>query len=263
MASDVARVLTIAGSDSGGGAGIQADLKTFHAFGCYGMSVITAVTAQNTLGVQAIAELAPDFVASQIDSVLSDLGADAVKVGMLSNTGIVSAVSGKLAEYAVPNLVIDPVMRSTGGSPLLPDDAQETLKEHLVPLAYLVTPNIPEAEVLARMSIHSIADMKTAAEKIQSLGAAHVLVKGGHRKEDATDILFDGTEFREFGGDRVASQNTHGTGCTYAAAIVANLAKGASLCEAIETAKRFITDAIRASFPLGQGIGPLNHFVRR
>lgn len=256
------RLLTIAGSDSGGGAGIQADLKTFHAFGCYGMSVITAVTAQNTQGVQGIAELDADFVALQLDSVLSDIGADAAKIGMLSSAAIIERVAQKLSEHDVPFLVVDPVMRAKSGDSLLRPEAQQVFVERMLPLAFLLTPNIPEAEVIADMAIRTLDDMKTAAQRIQQKGAAAVLVKGGHRQEDATDILYDGHTCTEFAAERILSTNTHGTGCTYSAAIAANLALGHSLAEAVRTSKKFVTAAIAQSFALGKGVGPLNHFVK-
>lgn len=255
------RLLTIAGSDSGGGAGIQADLKTFHAFGCYGMSVLTAITAQNTLGVQGIESLPPEFVVLQLQSVVSDIGVDAAKTGMLSNAAIIHALAKKIRELEIPNLVVDPVMRAKGGDPLLRDDAQAALIEEIVPLAKVITPNLPEAEVLAGMSVQSKEEMRKAAAIIHQRGAEHVLVKGGHRKEDATDILFDGQEFTEFFSEHIASRNTHGTGCTYSAAIAANLAQGKTVKEAVAVSKKFITEAIRQSLNLGGGIGPLNHFV--
>lgn len=255
------RLLTIAGSDSGGGAGIQADLKTFHAFGCYGMSVLTAITAQNTLGVQRVEELSPDLVVAQLESVVSDIGVDAAKTGMLANSEIIQELSQKIREFEIPNLVVDPVMRAKGGDRLLRDEAQQALIEKIVPLAEVITPNIPEAEVLADMQIETKADMKSAAEKIHQQGAKNVLVKGGHRQDDALDILFDGREFTEYFSERIPSPNTHGTGCTYSAAIAANLALGLSLKSAISGAKKYITEAIRTSLNLGGGIGPLNHFV--
>jgi hydroxymethylpyrimidine/phosphomethylpyrimidine kinase len=255
------RVLTIAGSDSGGGAGIQADLKTFHQHGCFGMTAITAITVQNTLGVHGVAELAPDIVSGQIDAVVKDIGIDAVKLGMLSSAGIIQCVSVKIKELELPNLVVDPVMRAKGGDPLLRYDAQQALIEQIIPLADLVTPNIPEAEVLAGMIIKSVDDMRSAARIIHERGARNVLIKGGHRKEDANDMLFDGADFCEFKAARIKSKNTHGTGCTYSAAIASNLALGYALQEAIGRAKEFINRAIRQSLNLGGGIGPLNHFV--
>jgi hydroxymethylpyrimidine/phosphomethylpyrimidine kinase len=256
------RLLTIAGSDSGGGAGIQADLKTFHAFGCYGMSVLTAITAQNTLGVQAVHDLPAEFVALELESVVSDIGVDAAKTGMLSNAEIIHTLAQKIRQLQIPHLVVDPVMRAKGGDPLLRDDAQQALIEEIVPLAEVITPNLPEAEVLSRIQIKSNDNMKKAAEIIYQKGAQNVLVKGGHREEDALDILFDGSEFTEYFAEKIPTKNTHGTGCTYSAAIAANLALGKNVKEAIATAKKYITEAIRNSLNLGHGIGPLNHFVK-
>lgn len=255
------RLLTIAGSDSGGGAGIQADLKTFHAFGCYGMSVLTAITAQNTLGVHGVEELPAEFVALQLESVVTDIGVDAAKMGMLCSAEIVHALSRKMETLTIPHLVVDPVMRAKGGDTLLREDAQQALIEEIIPLAELLTPNIPEAEVLADMPIKTKNDMKAAARQICQKGARRVLIKGGHREEDATDLLFDGVDYTEFSADRIATRNTHGTGCTYSAAIAANLGLGLSLNEAISVAKKYITEAIRLNPGLGKGFGPLNHFV--
>lgn len=255
------RLLTIAGSDSGGGAGIQADLKTFHAFGCYGMSVLTAITAQNTLGVQGVQDLPAVFVALQLESVATDIGVDAAKTGMLSNAEIIHALASKIRQLKIPNLVVDPVMRAKGGDPLLQENAQSALIEDIVPLADVITPNLPEAEVLAEMQIRTTDDMTEAARRIFDKGAKNVLVKGGHRQQDALDILFDGNEFTEFFAERIPTKNTHGTGCTYSAAIAANLALGHSIKEAIAISKEFVTAAIRSSLSIGHGIGPLNHFV--
>ena len=256
------RLLTIAGSDSGGGAGIQADLKTFHAFGCYGMSVLTAITAQNTQGVQGVFDLPPEFVALQLESVVNDIGVDAAKTGMLANAEIIHNLSQTIEQLDIPHLVVDPVMRAKGGDLLLRDDAQQALIEEIIPLAELITPNIPEAEVLAGMSIKNKDDMREASKVIHNKGAKNVLVKGGHRKEDAVDVLFDGSECTEYFAERVQSKNTHGTGCTYSAAIAANLAQGHELKKAISISKKFITKAIRSSLDLGKGIGPLSHFVK-
>ncbi len=256
------RLLTIAGSDSSGGAGIQADLKTFHAFGCYGMSVLTAITAQNTLGVQGVQDLPPEFVVLELESVVSDIGVDAAKTGMLSNAEIIHALARKIRELHIPHLVVDPVMRAKSGDPLLRDDAQQALIEEIIPLAEIITPNLPEAEVLSGIKIESKEDMKKAAKIIHQKGARNILVKGGHREQDATDILFDGNEFTEFYAEKIQTKNTHGTGCTYSAAIAANLALGKSMQDAISAAKNFITEAIRKSLNIGHGIGPLNHFVK-
>ena len=262
MARIPKRLLTIAGSDSGGGAGIQADLKTFHAFGCYGMSVITAVTAQNTLGVQGVADLPAEFVAQQLESVVRDIGVDAAKTGMLSNAEIIAAVARKIRELGLPHLVVDPVMRAKGGDPLLREDAQSALVKEILPLAEVVTPNLPEAEALTGLHIRTRAEMEAAARAIHRLGARNVVVKGGHLEGDAVDLLFDGQAFTEFRAERLPSKNTHGTGCTFAAALAANLALGRDLKQAVAVAKRFVTEAIRTSFALGNGIGPLNHFVK-
>ncbi|HFE53611.1 MAG TPA: bifunctional hydroxymethylpyrimidine kinase/phosphomethylpyrimidine kinase [Bacteroidetes bacterium] len=255
------KVLTIAGSDSGGGAGIQADLKTMTAFGVYGLSVITSVTAQNTLGVQGIHDLPADFVALQLDSVLGDIGAHAAKTGMLSNKEIIEAVARKVAQYKVPHLVVDPVMMAKSGDPLLREDARDALIAEILPLAELVTPNIPEAETLTGMKIVTLDDMKEAAARIAELGPKSVLVKGGHRQEDAVDVLWDGEIFREYPAERLDQKHTHGTGCTYSAAIASCLARGLSLQRAVAVAKKYITRAIREGLAVGQGYGPVNHLV--
>jgi len=255
--------LTIAGSDSGGGAGIQADLKTFSALGVYGMSVLTSITAQNTIGVQGVHDLPPDFVGLQIDSVMQDIGADAVKTGMLSNAQIIKIVSKKIREYQVRNLVIDPVMIAKGGDRLLREDAVKELKEDLIPLAMVITPNFSEAEVLSGLRIQNIEDMKEAAREIYKLGAKNVLVKGGHLlSEEAIDLLYNGQTFSEFKAERIDTKNTHGTGCTLSSAIAAELAKGKKIEEAVDIAKKYITLAIKHSLDLGHGHGPLNHLVR-
>ncbi|MFQ5637124.1 MAG: bifunctional hydroxymethylpyrimidine kinase/phosphomethylpyrimidine kinase [bacterium] len=257
------RLLTIAGSDSGGGAGIQADLKTFQAFGCYGMTVLTAITAQNTLGVQGVHDLPPEFVTLQLHSVVSDIGVDAVKIGMLSNTGVIRRLSGSLRARPLPNVVVDPVMRAKGGASLLQDDAQEALIVEIVPLAKIITPNIPEAEVLSGRAIKNTEDMAEAARRIHALGAGNVLVKGGHLGGDAVDVLYDGQTITEFSCERIRTKNTHGTGCTFSAAIAANLAMGYDVKRAIEISKKYVTEAIRTSLKFGKGIGPLNHFFTR
>jgi len=255
-------VLTIAGSDSGGGAGIQADLKTFFALGVYGMSVLTSITAQNTLGVQGIHDLPPDFVGLQIDSVMQDIGADAVKIGMLSNAPIIKTVSKKIKKYQVKNLVIDPVMVAKGGDRLLRIDAVKELKGNLIHLAMVVTPNLGEAEVLSGLRIRNIEDMKEAAREIHKLGAKNVLIKGGHLlSAEAIDVLYNGKSFKEFKAERIDTKNTHGTGCTFSSAIAAGLAQGKEVEEAINTAKRYTTLAIQNSLEIGHGHGPLNHLV--
>ena len=253
--------LTIAGSDSGGGAGIQADLKTFTMLGVYGASVLTSITAQNTLGVQGIHDLPPEFVALQIDSVMSDIGANACKTGMLSNAGIVAAVADGIRRHGVRNLVVDPVMVAKGGERLLRPDAEEALIERLLPLALIVTPNIPEAEVLWGRPIESDEDARDAAQAIAGLGPRIVVVKGGHRAGDAVDLLFDGSGFEELSAPRVDTRNTHGTGCTFSAAIAAQLAKGDDVASAVRAAKAAVTAAIRASLDLGAGHGPTNHMA--
>ena len=252
------RVLTIAGSDSGGGAGIQADLKTFASLGVYGMSVITSITAQNTIGVQGIHDLPPEFVALQIDSVISDIGVDAAKTGMLSSSAIIDVVASKVKKYKIPNLVIDPVMYAKSGDPLLRPDARDTLINKLLPLSTLITPNISEAEFLSGIKIKGIEDMKKAGKKIKKRVGADVLVKGGHLRGKAVDILYTDGEFFIFESERIDTKNTHGTGCTYSAAIASELAKGYSLYDAVKSAKVFITDAIKNSIEIGKGKGPTN-----
>jgi len=255
------RCLTIAGSDSGGGAGIQADLKTFAALGVYGMSALTAITAQNTLGVQGVYELPADFVGLQIDSVVTDIGVDAVKTGMLSNAEIIAVVAAKVREHALPSLVVDPVMVAKSGDPLLRPEAREALIRLLLPLAVVVTPNLHEARVLTGMDIQTVADMERAAVAIHQMGARHVVVKGGHLSGDSVDVLYDGERFVHFPSPRVETKNTHGTGCTFASAIAAGLAKGLDVVEAVRQAKEYITLALRHSLDLGHGHGPTHHFA--
>jgi hydroxymethylpyrimidine/phosphomethylpyrimidine kinase len=258
----VERALTIAGSDSGGGAGIQADLKTFAAFGVYGMSAVTAVTAQNTIGVQAIFELPPEIVAAQIDSVVDDIGVDALKTGMLGGAETVQAVSKAIVRHNLTRLVVDPVMVAKSGDLLLHDDAVEAVRMQLLPLALVATPNLPEAEVLTGLSIRNLGDMRTAARAIVAMGPRWVVIKGGHLEDaDATDLLFDGAQFTELSAPRVATKNTHGTGCTFSAAIAAGLARGREVSDAIGTAKIYVTKAIEASLGVGAGHGPTNHLV--
>jgi hydroxymethylpyrimidine/phosphomethylpyrimidine kinase len=255
--------LTIAGSDSGGGAGIQADLKTFSALGVYGASVITAVTAQDTQRVYGFVELAPEFVAQQIDAVLSDIGADAVKTGMLASAPVIEAVAERLKHWNVDKLVVDPVMVAKGGDKLLRDDAIEALKTRLLPLALVVTPNLPEAEALTGRSIVSWDDTRDAARAIHAMGAANVVIKGGHRESDvATDVLFDGTDFRDLSAARVDTTSTHGTGCTFASAMAATLAKGEPVQQAFAVAKAYVTKALQEAYPIGHGHGPVHHFYR-
>ena len=255
-----AKAMTIAGSDSGGGAGIQADLKTFAAFGVYGTSALTAVTAQNTRGVFAVAEVPEEVIALQIDVVLEDIGADAAKTGMLSSATIVETVADRLEAWGVERLVVDPVMVAKGGHPLLQPSAVEAVKERLLPLASVVTPNIPEAEILAGIEIDSGQAARDAARKIFDLGPRFVIVKGGHRSGDAMDLVFDGVAFTELPAERIDTLNTHGTGCSYSAAIAALLARGLVPLEAIAEAKSWLTEAIRASYTIGDGHSPVNHF---
>ncbi len=257
------RLLTIAGSDSGGGAGIQADIKTFAALGGYGMSVITALTAQNTLGVQGIHAVPPLFITQQLEAVLSDIGADAVKIGMLHSPEVIQAVAEGLKRYKVKYIVLDPVMVAKGGSKLLQDEAIAALKELLFPLATLITPNLPETEVLLGRPIKTLADMRQAAIELAALGPKAVLVKGGHLEGDAsTDLLYSEGGYHEFDIKRITCNNTHGTGCTLSAAIAAYLAAGQDLPKAIAKAKEFITGAIQAgsAYTTGKGHGPVHHF---
>jgi hydroxymethylpyrimidine/phosphomethylpyrimidine kinase len=260
------RALTIAGSDSGGGAGIQADLKTFAAHGVYGTSAITALTAQNSLGVQGVLDISAEFVALQIDSVAADIGADAVKIGMLSNPEIIAAVAAKIAELALGPVVLDPVMVAKGGDRLLRRDAEEVLVKMLFPLAAVVTPNLPEAEALCGFAIRGTDDMRRAAEAILALGPKAVVVKGGHFLElaESVDVLYDGREFMELSAPRIESKNTHGTGCTFSSAIAANFALGLPLREAVRSAKAYVSRIIAASVELGigRGFGPMNHMAQ-
>jgi hydroxymethylpyrimidine/phosphomethylpyrimidine kinase len=257
----IPKALTIAGSDSGGGAGIQADLKTFSAFRVFGMSVLTAVTAQNSVGVQGVENLPPAFVAQQLRSVLDDFGTDAAKCGMLSTAGIIDAIADVLADHRIEKLVVDPVMVAKSGDPLLQADARTALADRILPLALVVTPNLPEAEVLAGMRVVEPEDMEEAARRIHVMGPRYVLVKGGHLKGDATDLLWNGREFTRFTAARVDSANTHGTGCTFSAAIAAGLARRQPLADAAREAKAYVTAAIREGFRPGRGVGALRHFV--
>ena len=252
----IAKALTIAGSDPSGGAGIQADLKTFSRLGIYGMSVITALTAQNSLGVSGVMAVPSDFVARQLDAVLSDIPPDALKTGMLSNTAIVEAVAGKLREYGLGKLVIDPVMQSKSGAPLLDPDALTAFRRFLLPLALVITPNIEEAEILSRRKIRTAGDMEEAALSIHAMGARHVLVKGGHMEGDATDVFFDGKDFLHLRSERIATQDSHGTGCVLSAAITAHLAAGRAVVEAVQLGKEFVTEALRNGLRIGKGQGP-------
>jgi hydroxymethylpyrimidine/phosphomethylpyrimidine kinase len=263
--SDVARApiaLTIAGSDSGGGAGIQADLKTFSALGVYGASVITAVTAQDTQRVYGVVELEPAFVAQQIDAVLDDIGADAVKTGMLSSAPIINAVAERVKHWNVTQLVVDPVMVAKGGDKLLRDDAVTALRERLLPLALVVTPNLPEAEVLLGRPVVTREERERAARDLVAMGCRAAVVKGGHADGDADDVVFDGERLTWLAGERVATGNTHGSGCAFSAAIAAGLARGLGVHDALAEAKAFIAGAIRHALAVGHGHGPVNPMWR-
>lgn len=258
------KALTIAGSDSGGGAGIQADLKTFAANGVYGMSVITALTAQNTVGVQGIHDIPPEFIGQQLDSVLSDIGADAAKTGMLSQPEVINVVAEKIREYQLEKLVIDPVMVAKSKDKLLQDEAIDTLIHELIPLAYIITPNKDEAEIITGLKIESREQVKAAAEKIHSMGAKCVLIKGGHLSEEkAVDYLYIDGKLHEFVSPRYDNKHTHGTGCTLSAAITAELAKGLPVIDSVKAAKEYIAGAIKNAQPLGRGIGPVDHLWKR
>ena len=258
----VRTALTIAGSDSGGGAGIQADLKTFSALGVFGMSALTAITAQNTLGVTAVFELPPDIVAAQIDAVVTDIGVDAAKTGMIANSEIIRVVAAKVREHGISTLVVDPVMVATSGDRLLHEEAVEALRTQLLPLATVVTPNLPEAGVLIGRDVSSLDEMRDAARAIVGLGARSVMVKGGHLDGDAVDVFYDGQRFLELPARRIETTSTHGTGCTLASAIAALLARGESLEAAISNAKVYVTAAIERAYPIGHGHGPVHHFHR-
>lgn len=252
-------VLTIAGSDSSGGAGIQADIKTMIMNGVYAMSAVTALTAQNTTGVRAVMEATPEFLGQQLDAVFEDIYPDAVKIGMVSSEGLIRMIADKLRQYQAKRIVLDPVMVSTSGSSLMKDDAREALIHELLPLATLITPNIPEAEVLSGMSIKGKEDMEAAARKLGTSGAGAVLLKGGHSISDADDLLYADGTFTWFPGRRIDNPNTHGTGCTLSSAIASNLAKDMSMEEAVREAKEYISSALEAGLDLGAGSGPLNH----
>ena len=254
--------MTIAGSDSGAGAGVQADLKTFAALGVYGASVITAITAQNTMQVTAVHEVPIEVIVAQIQAVLSDMGASSVKTGMLSSSEIIGAVAGEMRSSGVELLVVDPVMVAKSGDSLLHAEAVGALRDLLLPLATVVTPNIPEAEVLTGESIETRDDARKAAEAIYQMGPKVVVVKGGHLIGDPTDLFYDGDGFRELHAPRIDTKNTHGTGCTFASAVAAGLAKGLGPWDAVVQAKTFITEAIQHAYPVGQGHGPVNHFYR-
>jgi len=254
------KVLTIAGSDCSGGAGIQADLKTFSAHGVYGMSVITAVTAQNTQGVFAVEDISRGVIAKQIEAIFDDIEVDGVKIGMVSQVETIEAIIEQLRRYSPQNVVLDPVMVSKSGYHLLNPVAEAALIKELLPIAMVVTPNIPEAEVMTNRSIHTLKQMEESAKAIYQMGAKNVLLKGGHLENEATDILYDGREFSYFPSTRIATNNTHGTGCTLSSAITANLALGYSLYQSVLQAKEYITIAIQHSFSIGKGVGPTHHF---
>lgn len=251
--------LTIAGSDSSGGAGIQADIRTMMANGVYGMSAVTALTAQNTMGVAAVMEVSPEFLARQIDSVFTDIVPDAVKIGMVSSAELAETIAERLAYYGAERIVADPVMVSTSGSRLMREDALEIMKKRLFPLAAVLTPNIPEAEILWGRQIRSAGDMEQAAVWIGDTYHCAVLCKGGHSLEDANDLLYSRGGLRWFRGRRVDNPNTHGTGCTLSSAIAANLARGMELEKAVEKAKEYISGALASGLDLGKGSGPLDH----
>ena len=257
---NIPRALTIAGSDSGGGAGIQADLKTFAALGVYGMSAIAALTAQNTVGVRGIVELAPEFVSLQIRTVVEDIGVDAVKTGMLANAAIISQVARDLKELGLEKIVVDPVMVAKGGDRLLRADAVEAMAKELFPLALVVTPNLHEAAALIDGEVKDLEDMKEAARAIKAFGPRYVVIKGGHLPGTPLDLLFDGGNFREYTNPRYDTPHTHGTGCTFASAIAAGLARGLPVEEAVARAKMYITAAIRHGMAIGKGHGPVHHF---
>lgn len=256
------RILTIAGSDSGGGAGIQADLKTITVLGGYGMSAITALTAQNTVGVQGVHPVPVEFIKLQMSAVLSDIGADAAKTGMLATPEIVEAVAGELKRFQVELLVVDPVMVAKSGDALLSEDARDSLRKTLLPLAYLVTPNLPEASVLCGFPVTDLGGMKEAAKVIRSMGPRVVLIKGGHLEREAVDLLFDGEGFERYEAPRLPNRNTHGTGCTFSAALATLLAQGLPVHSAVQSAKTFITRAISQGLSLGSGHGPTNHYAQ-
>lgn len=258
--STVYRAMTIAGSDSGGGAGIQADLKTFAAHGVYGTSALTAITSQNTRGVTDVLELPASLIESQIDAIVSDIGADVVKTGMLSSSTVIEVVAAKARQHGMDALVVDPVMVAKGGDKLLQDDAVDALRSLLVPIAMVITPNIPEAETLLGVKIETLDEAKEAAQALVGMGARAAVVKGGHLSGPPTDMLYDGEEFRAFTSRRIDTTSTHGTGCTFASAIASNLAKGLPLRQSVSLAKSYVSSAIRLAQPIGRGHGPLNHF---
>jgi hydroxymethylpyrimidine/phosphomethylpyrimidine kinase len=259
------KALTIAGSDSGGGAGIQADLKTFQELGVYGMSALTAVTAQNTLGVHGVYPVSTKALGEQIDAVATDLRPDALKTGMLFNAEIIALTASKIKEHNLSKLVIDPVMIAKGGASLLQQEAVSALIEEMLPLAFAITPNIPEAEALTSLTINSMDDRKRAAEKLHQLGAKNVIIKGGHQPDskDVVDLFFDGENFTTLSNPFIDTRHTHGTGCTFSAALTAELAKGSDINSAFQTAVCFVHEAIKHGINIGEGHGPTNHFAYR
>ncbi len=259
---EMKKVLTVAGSDSSGGAGIQADIKTMTMHKVFAMSAITAITAQNTTGVTQVEELSPELVAAQLDAVFTDIFPDAVKIGMVSNSGLIKTIADKLREHKAQKIVLDPVMVATSGARLMREDAILDLIDELIPLAEVITPNLFEAEILAERSIRSLADMRIAGEKIRAMTGVNVLIKGGHLQDKKTDILFTKDGVHSFEGKNIDNANTHGTGCTLSSAIASNLALGFSLIESVARAKRYVEEAIAAGLDLGAGRGPLDHMVR-
>lgn len=254
--------LTIAGSDSSGGAGVQADMKSFIANGCYAMSVITAITAQNTQGVFAVQDIDPEIIEAQINAVFDDIKVDVVKIGMVSVPATISIIAKRLTHYQAKPIVLDPVMISKSGYDLLQPEAKESLKKKLLPLATVITPNIPEAEELTGLKIESIADMEVACHKLADIGVKAILIKGGHRIEDATDVFFDGKDITYFPAKRVDTKNTHGTGCSLSSALAAQLTTGKSLTDAVKAAKEYVYNGILHAEDLGHGWGPINHFYK-
>ncbi len=253
-------ILTIAGSDCSGGAGIQADLKTFSAHGLFGMSVIVSVVAENTSRVISIQDITPTVIKQQIDAIFEDIPVHAVKIGMLSSPECMQAVCQKIKQYKPLHIVIDPVMYAKNGDPLMQEQSVNELIKSIIPLADVLTPNIPEAQIITNRDICTLSDMKTAAKQIYQMGCKNVLIKGGHLSGDACDLLFDGTNYYEYNSPRINTKNTHGTGCTYSSAIASNLALGQSIHDAIKNAKEYITIAIKHSLSIGKGCGPTHHF---
>ena len=254
------KVLSIAGSDCSGGAGIQADLKTFSAHGVFGMSVIVSVVAENTSRVIDIQDVTPEMIKKQIDAIFEDIEVDAVKIGMLSTPACMKAVSEKLRQYKPSNIIVDPVMYAKNGCPLMEETAVDSLIEFIIPLADVLTPNIPEAEKISGLSISTVKDMEAAAVKIYEMGCKGVIIKGGHKEGSALDVLYDGSEFTHFETERIDTKNTHGTGCTFSSAVASQLALGFSIKDAVSKAKDYVTTAIRHSLEIGKGNGPTHHF---